>query len=266
MLESTGSMAARRGLWDRTRELGRALGESVIDTGQAALYVRQLMRGNRVAPSLVDLPRGAASSLPPVLLIHGFLANRGSVHLLERRLSERDHVVMTYRLGPLHLGDIRDSSAFIAGKVQSLSAQTGVQKVDIVAHSMGGLVALDYVKRHGGWQNVRRLVLLGTPSHGTWSALLGIVTAPLGRGGRQLLPGSDFLRELAQTPLPPGPQVITVAGSRDWLAPPSTTFVAGARHLEVATGHTGLLVDEAVADTVAEILAAPDEALAAEIV
>ena len=252
-------MAARKGLWDRTLDLGRALGEGVVDTGQAAVYLRQLMRGNRAAPSLVDLPRGPASSSPPVLLIHGFLANRGSVHLLERRLTEHHHVVMTYRLGPLHLGDIRDSSAFIAGKVQSLAAQTGVQKVDIVAHSMGGLVALDYVKRHGGAPNVRRLVLLGTPSHGTWSALLGIVTAPLGRGGRQLLPGSDFLRDLEQAPMPPGPQVVTVAGNRDWLAPPSTTFVAGARHQEVAAGHTGLLVDEAVADTIAGILAAPDD-------
>jgi pimeloyl-ACP methyl ester carboxylesterase len=252
-------MVAPKGLWNRALELGRLLSDGVVDTGQAAVYLRQLMRGNRAAPSLVDLPRGPATSSPPVLLIHGFMANRGSVHLLERRLTERRHVVMTYRLGPLHLGDIRDSSAFIAGKVESLSAQTGVQKVDIVAHSMGGLVALDYVKRHGGAPNVRRLVLLGTPSHGTWSALLGLVTAPLGRGGRQLLPGSDFLHELELAPMPPGPQVITVAGSRDWLAPPSTTLVTGARHLEVAAGHSGLLVDEAVADTIADILGAPDD-------
>ena len=64
-------MAAPKGLWNRTLELGRLLGDSVVDTGQAAVYLRQLMRGNRGAPSLVDLPRGPATSFPPVLLIHG---------------------------------------------------------------------------------------------------------------------------------------------------------------------------------------------------
>jgi pimeloyl-ACP methyl ester carboxylesterase len=257
-------MGTRIGLWARATQLGRSLGDGVVDSGQAALYLRQLVRGNRAAPSIAERvdqaegPSPASLAAPPVLLIHGYLATRGSVHLLERRLTEMSYVVMTYPLGPVHLGDIRDSSTFIARKVRSLIAQTGVEKVDIVAHSMGGLVALDYVKRGGGWQHVRRLVLLGTPARGTWSALFGLLAAPLGRGGRQLLPGSAFLRELEQAPMPPGPEVVSVAGGRDWLAPPRTTRVRGARRVDVATGHSGLLVDEAVAVTVGEILAAAD--------
>jgi pimeloyl-ACP methyl ester carboxylesterase len=261
-------MGTRNGLWARVAQLGRSLGDGVVDSGQAALYLRQLIRGNRGTPYIAECaerlfepPPQASADSPPVLLIHGYLATRGSVHLLERRLTERKHVVMTYPLGPLHLGDIRDSSRFIAGKVQSLLAQTGVEKVDIVAHSMGGLVALDYLKCGGGAPHVRRLVLMGTPARGTWSALLGIVTAPLGRGGRQLLPGSEFLRELDRTPLPPGPEVVTLAGDRDWLAPPRTTRIKGARRVDVATGHSGFLVDETVADTVASILEAPAGAL-----
>ncbi|HEY4184318.1 MAG TPA: alpha/beta fold hydrolase [Polyangia bacterium] len=253
-------MGARIGLWARATQLGRSLGDGVVDSGQAALYLRQLIRGNRAAPSIADRPSiGTApgTPTPPVLLIHGYLATRGSVHLLERRLTEMNHVVMTFRLGPVHLGDIRDSATFIARKVESLITQTGVDKVDIVAHSMGGLVALDYVKRGGGWRNVRRLVLLGTPTQGTWSALLGLMTAPLGKAVRQLLPGSEFLRELERAPLPAGPEVITVAAGRDWLAPPRSTRIKGARRVDVATGHSGLLVDENVAETVAKILAAP---------
>lgn len=254
-------MGTRNGLWARVAQLGRSLGDGVVDSGQAALYLRQLIRGNRGTPSIAERlfeppPQPSAES-PPVLLIHGYLATRGSVHLLERRLTDRNHVVMTYPLGSLHLGDIRASSRFIAGKVESLMTQTGVSQVDIVAHSMGGLVALDYLKRGGGAPHVRRLVLMGTPVRGTWSALLGIVTAPLGKGGRQLLPGSEFLRDLDSTPLPPGPEVITLSGDRDWLAPPSTTRIKGARRVEVATGHSGFLVDEAVADTVEAILTAP---------
>lgn len=250
-------MRLKGGLWARARDLGRAVGEGVADSGQMALYLRQLFRGNHGASSIASAAPRGPSPTPPVLLIHGYLGTRGSVHLLEHRLTERNHVVMTYRLGPVHLGDICDSAGFISGKVESLVAQTGVEQVDIVAHSMGGLVALDYLKRRGGWRRIRRLILLGTPIQGTWSAALGLFTAPLGRGSLQLLPGSAFLRELARAPMPPGPEVIAVAAERDWLAPPRTTILGGVRHLAVATGHSGLLVDESVADTVSEILAAP---------
>ena len=85
-----------------------------------------------------------------MLLIHGYLATRGSLHLLERNLARRGHVVMSYKLGPINLGDIRDSAGLVARKVESIIAQTGVPHVDIVGHSMGGLVGLYYVKRLGG--------------------------------------------------------------------------------------------------------------------
>ena len=245
----------------RARELGRALEASVTDSGHTALYLRQLLRGNHAAPPLdAGPPEAAARAATPVLLIHGYLATRGSVHLLERRLRARGHVVMTYRLGPVHLGDIRASAGLIARKIESLVAQTGVDRVDIVAHSMGGLVALYYVKRLGGRHRVRRLVLLGTPIQGTWSAVLGLVTVPLGRASLQLLPGSNFLRELADLPLPPGPEVIALGAERDWLAPLGSTLLAGGRHLALPTNHSGLLVDETVAVTVGDLLAGPPQA------
>ena len=260
-------MRVVEGLWLRARELGRVLGDGVVDSGQAVVYLRQLLRGNRTAPSVLRHAASAATktspggaddcpAAPPVLLIHGYLATRGSVHLLESRLADRGRVVMTYRFGPVHLGDIRDSAGFIARKVESIIAQTGVEKVDVVAHSMGGLVALDYLKRLGGEKRIRRLVLLGTPISGTWTALLGIATTPLGRAALQLLPGSAFLRELDQLPLPAGPKVVVVAADRDWLAPPRTTHLDGAHHLVVPTGHSGLLVDPGVAETVSDILSA----------
>lgn len=251
----------------RAREIGRRVEEGVTDGGQVAVYLRQLLRGNHAAPSISrrDAPASSPAAshgpgqppvpMPPVLLLHGYMANRGSVHLLESRLTELGHVVMTYPLGPLHLGDIRESAGFIERKVQSLIQQTGVPQVDIVAHSMGGLVALDYVKRLGGAARTRKLILLGTPIRGTWAAALGLFTAPLGRASLQLLPGSTFLRELLQTPLPPGPEVTAIAAERDWLAPPRTTVMAGVRSLSVPTGHTGLLVDEQIAFRVAEVLA-----------
>jgi pimeloyl-ACP methyl ester carboxylesterase len=229
---------------------------SVEDSGHSALYLRQLLRGNRGRPAWrprAEVPATPAGQ-PPVLLIHGYMATRGSLHLLERQLTARGLVVMTYSLGPVHLGDIRDSAGLIARKVESIVAQTEVTRVDIVGHSMGGLVGLDYLKRLGGRHRVRRLVMLGTPTQGTWSALLGLVTAPLGLASLQLLPGSPFLRELADRPLPAGAEVISIGAIRDWLAPLSSTVLDGIRHIALPTGHSGLLVDEEVAKVVADLL------------
>jgi pimeloyl-ACP methyl ester carboxylesterase len=267
------------GLFDDLRARARRLGEelttgvvgNIADSGHAAVYLRQLLRGNRArraqAPA-ADPTEPMDAARPPVLLIHGYLATRGSLHLLEQRLAERGLIVMSYPLGPVNLGDIRDSAGLIARKVESIVAQTGILRVDIVGHSMGGLVALDYLKRLGGRHRVRRLVLLGTPAQGTWSALLGLVTAPLGMASLQLLPGSQFLRELAERPLPPGAEVVSIGAGRDWLAPVSTTMLDGVRNITLPTGHSGLLVDGEVADVVADLLLesdAPGETSAATV-
>jgi pimeloyl-ACP methyl ester carboxylesterase len=270
------------GWWDelraRAERLGREISEgvsgSVADSGHAAVYLRQLLRGNRAKRVLRSLRRrraddpkptgkpttAAAPAQPPVLIIHGYLATRGSLHLLERHLTDRGLIVMSYPLGPLNVGDIRDSAGLIARKVESIVAQTGIARVDIVGHSMGGLVGLDYLKRLGGRHRVRRLIMLGTPTQGTWSALLGLVTAPLGLASLQLLPGSPFLRELADRPLPPGAQVVSIGAIRDWLAPLSSTALDGVRHIALPTGHSGLLVDAEVAEVVVEILREPGSA------
>jgi pimeloyl-ACP methyl ester carboxylesterase len=239
----------------RVRELGREIAGSVADSGHSAVYLRQLMRGNR-APHAQATPTTAEAARPPVLLIHGYLATRGSLHLLERHLADRGHIVISYPLGfPVNLGDIRDSAGLIARKVESIVAQTGVTEIDVVGHSLGGLVGLYYLKRLGGRHRVRRLIMLGTPAQGTWSALLGLVTAPLGRASLQLLPGSPFLRELGEMPLPKGADVVSIGAMRDWMAPLSTTVLDGVRHIALPTGHSGLLVDAEVAKVVADLLA-----------
>ncbi len=232
--------------------------DELVDSGHAAVYLRQLLRGNRAPRASVPDAAAGPSEGPPILLIHGYLATRGSLHLLEQRLRERRHVVMSFRLGLMNVGDIRNSAGLIARKVESIVAQTSVTHVDIVGHSMGGLVGLYYLKRLGGRRRVRRLVLLGTPTRGTWSALLAVAAAPLGRASLQLLPGSPFLRELTQGALPVGPEVIAMAAERDWFAPVRTTLLQGVRHIALPTGHSGLLVEDQVAAAIDEVLRSPN--------
>ncbi len=66
------------------------------------------------------------------------------------------------------------------------------QKFDLVAFSMGGLVARYYLQRLGGLERVDRFVTLSTPHHGTWMAYA------IGNPGcRQMRPRSPFLLDLA---------------------------------------------------------------------
>lgn len=232
--------APRRWLGKRS-----TVGQDVAGGADGLSYLRHLARGNRIR-------RGASfdavtPAAPPVLIIHGFLGTRGSMYVLERRLVEDGFVVVSFNLGTLNVRDIRRSAFLIHRKIERILAQTPAQKIDIIGHSMGGLIGLYFVKKLGGHARVRKLVMLGTPVRGTWAALAGVVTLGLwSTSSWQLLPRSRFLDELAQGPIPPGTEVHTIAAARDWVAPPATTRVQGASAVTVPLGHSSLVMSEEV--------------------
>ncbi len=57
--------------------------------------------------------------------------------------------------------------------VLAMRQRTGRDKVDIVAHSLGGIVARHYIKFKGGDRYINHLVCLGSPHHGVGYAALG---------------------------------------------------------------------------------------------
>ena len=135
---------------------------------------------------------------------------------------------MSFNIGTFNVRDIRRSAFLIHRKIERILAQTPSQKIDIIGHSMGGLIGLYYVKKLGGHARVRKLIMMGTPVRGTWAALAGVVTLGLwSTSSWQLLPRSRFLDELAQGPMPPGVEVHTIAAARDWVVPLATTRLTG---------------------------------------
>ena len=96
------------------------------------------------------------------------------------------------------------------GKIfaDNIRAKLKGAKVDIVAHSMGGLVARSAIENHNAADNVRSLITLGTPHRGTliassWgddirSFLAGINSD----GGNDLSYDSEFIQRLMRNPRP----------------------------------------------------------------
>jgi pimeloyl-ACP methyl ester carboxylesterase len=136
----------------------------------------------------------------PILLVHGMVDNRSIFTLLRRGLLRRGFGrVVTLNYSPL-TGDVRAAAADLAERVEQLVADSGYERVHVIGHSLGGLIARYYVQRLGGHERVHSLVTLGTPHSGT--VLAHLLPATL---GRQLRPGSDLMHELAQ----PAPGVST---------------------------------------------------------
>jgi pimeloyl-ACP methyl ester carboxylesterase len=63
--------------------------------------------------------------------------------------------------------DIADTKELLDQKIATIKQQTGTQKVDILAHSMGGLVARNYISDPTKATNIRKLITLGTPHLGS---------------------------------------------------------------------------------------------------
>ena len=165
--------------------------------------------GMAAEPACRELERHSLDSLPPlqralligdveaagtpILLVHGFVDNRSVFALLRRQLRRRGFG----RIGTLNYSvftaDVRAAARQLAASVERLVDETGFERIHLVGHSLGGLVARYYVQRMGGDQRVHTLVTLGTPHEGTRSAHL----LPH-RLCRQLRPGSDLLTELAE--------------------------------------------------------------------
>jgi hypothetical protein len=129
----------------------------------------------------------------PILLVHGVVDNRSVFTVLRRGLRRRGFGhVSALNYSPL-TDDVREVALRLGSAVEAICEETGYERIHLVGHSMGGLVARYYAQRMGGDARVHTVVTLGTPHSGTFPARF--VPHPV---ARQLRPGSDVVRELAE--------------------------------------------------------------------
>jgi pimeloyl-ACP methyl ester carboxylesterase len=137
------------------------------------------------------LPSGAPDH-PPALLLHGFVDNRSVFVLLRRSLARHGWRHIECLNQSLLMCDVRTAAELLGRHIEEIRARTGHHQVDIVGHSLGGLIARYYVQRLGGDQRVRTLVTLGTPHSGTTVARLASAHPLV----RQMRPDSELIEEL----------------------------------------------------------------------
>lgn len=127
-------------------------------------------------------------------------------------------------------------------------------RLDLVGHSLGGLLARWYVQELGGAERVRRVVTLATPHAGTRSAR--IAPGPLRAA---LLPGNDVVQRLHRgRHLAEGVEhTALVAGSDLMVTPPASAAAltdADVRWFD-GVGHNGMLFEPEVFAAVVDALA-----------
>ncbi|WP_199239436.1 alpha/beta fold hydrolase [Streptomyces sp. ICBB 8177] len=135
---------------------------------------------------------GADGQLP-VLLLHGFVDNRSVFTPLRRNLRRHGwRQVSALNYSPL-TSDVRHAAALLGRHVEELCERTGSPRIDLVGHSLGGLIGRYYAQRLGGDVRVRTLVTLATPHAGTRAVPFADPHPVV----RQMRPHSALMAELA---------------------------------------------------------------------
>ncbi|MBK7355504.1 alpha/beta fold hydrolase [Propionivibrio sp.] len=218
----------------RFQAIGMFLGEFaafILNFVALSPFERWWMGDDRLPPN---------GKRPPVLLIHGYGCSRAAWWWQRRGLEQAGWTVATISLEPIYT-DIENYVDAVARRVDDVLAATGAPQMIVVGHSMGGLVARAYLRKHGVAKTIR-LITLGTPHLGSELARVGI-----GENARQMTPGNAWLAALASEE--PSVDTVNIFSSHDnFVTPTSNLLLPRARQQPIdGLGHLSMLYSPRVA-------------------
>lgn len=191
------------------------------------------------------LPGAGQRGPRPVIVIHGYAMNRANFVPLAYRLARAG-------LGPIvgfeywTLGRTAAAARQLAWFVEHVQTMTGSPQVDIIGHSMGGVVGRYYVQLLGGDGAVANLVTIGSPHLGTDISEFGI-----GHPTRELVIGSSLVQRMRAAAPPKDTRVLMIFSHADALVPAKTQLVLALPRAERIVyddiGHVALLGSRRVA-------------------
>ena len=219
-MDEVGSVSPRR------RRLVVALAVAVVLAAVSGLAVAAGV-GRPGGPAE---PSGPAET--PVLVVPGYNGTAASVGTLAARLRAAGRQVVVVDLPDRGTGDLPASARTLGAAVE----RTGAARVDLVGYSAGGVVIRLWLADPARALRARRVVLLGTPNHGTELAGAAAALDPGVCGSIcQMAPGSGLLAQLNRDDeTPPGPRIFSIWTALDQtVVPPATAVLDGATNIRV---------------------------------
>lgn len=204
------------------------------------------------------------SASAPVLLVHGLADNRSVFTVLTRTLARHGFRNVQTTNYSVFTRDVRTAAREFGQVVERMCGRTGHDRIHVIGHSLGGLIARYYVQRLGGDTRVATLVTLGTPHGGTaWSRL-----APRWLAHWSILmhlhPDSPLVRELEAAAPGCRTSILAIYSDLDQVVLPVQAGRCEHPDLDAVNvlvhgvGHMSLPIDPRVARLVAEHLWRPE--------
>jgi triacylglycerol lipase len=198
---------------------------------------------------------------PPVLMVPGFMGPGFLLAPLAAFLRAHGREVHVLNTFPA-LGGVEASAHRMVGAIARLREQTGADRVDLVAHSMGGLACRYYMNHLMEEPVVRRFISIATPHRGTKLAHF-----PFTRSAKDMRPGGELLAAMAECPPGEGVCCYTIRAGWDQIVVPRHhgRWEGHARDHELPWAeHWAVQLDPRTLALVLALLEEPEEALAQE--
>lgn len=195
------------------------------------------------------------SQVYPVLLVPGYAEPSWYfMYGIYRELKQQGWAVEGINLFP-NFAPAEEQARKVKAKVEEMLQRYGTDKIELVVHSFGGLISRYYIQEMGGQTQVRNLVTIATPHHGTYTAYLGP-----GESAVQLRPGSDFIEKLNANGYiyPPVRYTAIWSNTDEIVIPPRHAIMPGATvHAVPWTGHLTIMFSERTYGFIREALLRP---------
>jgi len=200
----------------------------------------------------------------PVLLVHGYGANKSNWVFVRRFLNqagfERIHAL---NYNPL-TADIPELAARCAERAEALKAHFGVDRIHIVGHSLGGIIAR-YAISVLGLEGVDQCVTIASPHGGVRLASYGTVWSQLSplASGLQLRPDSAVMTLLRSTARPLPTRFVAYYSNLDLIVPARRAMIiepelAATNILVKDHGHLSIMLSRKLSASVVDQLAAAE--------
>jgi Ca2+-binding EF-hand superfamily protein len=199
-------------------------------------FTRRVVQALGSQPEWKPFRTMATSKKTPVLLVQGYLEpSYYFMYGIYRHLQKQGWPVYGINLFP-NVAHADVQARKVEAKIQAILKETGSPKINLVAHSFGGLISRQVIQKMGGDKYVDHYVSIATPHFGT-----NICHLPgTGDACIDMLPGSTYLADLNKvTTVSPVKYSAMYTKTDEITLPPRNCILPGAKNYPPVplTGH-----------------------------